>query len=140
MVTLCIPIAATFPNLEHDMTNLLYWFKSDSLKTNPRISFMIFGKKNRQKYGLETSSKTFVESDQVELLGITIDKDLNFKKHIKNLCPTAQYKVHALRRIRKYLALDKAKLLGNPSLIGSSTMHHQNGIYHKTTYLKTLSF
>ena len=27
------------------------------------------------------------ESDEVQLLGITIDKALNFKKHIENLCP-----------------------------------------------------
>ena len=53
------------------------------------------------------------ESDEVELLGITIDKPLNFKKHIENLCHAAQYKLNFLRQIRKYLTLDKAKLLGN---------------------------
>ena len=51
--------------------------------------------------------------DQKLLIGITIDIALNFKKHFENLCRTAQYKLHALRRIRKYLTLDKAKLLGN---------------------------
>ena len=40
------------------------------------------------------------ESDKFELLGLTIDKALNFKKHIENICCTAQYKLHALRRIR----------------------------------------
>ena len=29
------------------------------------------------------------------------------------LCRNAQYKLHALRRIRKYLSLEKAKILGN---------------------------
>ena len=53
------------------------------------------------------------ESDEVEVLGITIDKVLNFKKHIENLCRAAQYKLHALRRIRIYSILDKVKLLGN---------------------------
>ena len=53
------------------------------------------------------------ESDEVELLGITIEKALNFKRDIENLCLTAQYKPHPLRRIRKYLTLYKAKLLGN---------------------------
>ena len=108
-------------NLEHDMGNLFYWFKINSLKANPgKFQFMILGKKKRLKYCLEIGSITTKESDEVELLGITIDNDLNFKKHIENLCRTAQYKLHALRRIRKYLTLDKAKLLGN----ASSTMHH----------------
>ena len=49
----------------------------------------------------------------MELLGLTIDKELNFSKHIDKLCRNAQYKLHALRRIRKYLSLEKAKMLGN---------------------------
>ena len=92
------------------MRNLLYWFKINSLG---KFQFMILGKKKRLKYSLKTRSITIKDSDEVELLGITIDKALNFKKHIENLCRTAQYKLHALRRIRKYLTLDKAKLLGN---------------------------
>ena len=47
------------------------------------------------------------------LLGITIDNLLNFNEHIDNLCRTANYKLHALRRIRKYLSLEKAKPLCN---------------------------
>ena len=52
----------------------------------------------------------------MELLGLTIDKGLNFSKHIGKLCRNAQYKLHALRRIRKYLSLEKAKMLGNAFL------------------------
>ena len=112
-------------NLEHDMRNLLYWFKINSLKANPgKFQFMILGKKKRLKHSLKIRSITIKHSDEVELLGITIDKALNFKKHIENLCRTAQYKLHALRRIRKYLTLDKAKLLGN-AFIGSQFNYAQ---------------
>ena len=74
---------------------------------------MILGKNNRLKYSLKIGSITIKESEEVKLLGISIDKILNFKIHIENLSRTAQYKLHALRRIRKYLTLDKFKLLGN---------------------------
>ena len=88
-------------NLELDMKNL-YWFKINSLKANPgKFQFMILGKKNRLKYSLKIGSITIKESDEVELLAITNDKALNVIKHFKNLCRTAQYKLHALRRIRK---------------------------------------
>ena len=60
-----------------------------------------------------TNSNIAKESNEVILLGIIIDNKLVFKKHIENLCRTAQYKLHALTRIRKYLTLDKAILLGN---------------------------
>ena len=56
---------------------------------------------------------SFKESNEVILLGIAIDNKLVFKKHIENLCRTAQYKPHALTRIRKYLTLDETILLGN---------------------------
>ena len=47
------------------------------------------------------------------LLGLAIDNCLTFKDHIDSLCRNASYKFHALRRIRKYLAPDKAKVLYN---------------------------
>ena len=49
----------------------------------------------------------------MELLGLTNDKELNSSKHIDKLCRNFQYKLHALRRIRKYLSLEKVKMLGN---------------------------
>ena len=83
------PTAATsliLSNLEHDMRNLLYWFKINSLKANPgKFQFMILKKRNRLKYSLKIGSITIKESDEVELLGITFDKALNFKNHIENL-------------------------------------------------------
>ena len=40
-------------NLEHDMRNLLYWSKINSLKVNPgKLKFIILGKKKRLKYSL----------------------------------------------------------------------------------------
>ena len=85
-------------NLEHDMSNLLYWFKINSLKANPgKFQFIIFGKNKRLKYSLKIGSITIKEADKVELLGKTFDKALNFKKRIEHLCRTTQYKLHALR-------------------------------------------
>ena len=52
------------------------------------------------------------------MLGITIDNKLTFKHHVENLCRKAQYKLHTLRRIRKFLTTQKAKILGN-AFIGS---------------------
>ena len=118
------------------MRSLLYWFKINSLTANPgKFQFMILEKKKRLKYSLKIGSITIKESDEVELLRITIDKALNFKKHIENLCRTAQYKLHALRRIRKYLTLDKAKLLCNT--IVYSQFNYAPLIWmfcHKATY------
>ena len=49
----------------------------------------------------------------MELLGLTIDKKLNFSKHIDKLCRNAQFKLHVLRRTRKYFSLEKSKNVSN---------------------------
>ena len=110
-------------NLKHDASKLLYWFKIKSMKANPeKFQFMILIKKSYQSQKLSVNTFTIDESDEVELLGLTINKELNFSRQIDKLCCNAQYELHALRGIRKYLNLQKAKMLGNALLIVSSTM------------------
>ena len=49
--------------------------------------------------------------DSVELLGVTIDKNLNFSKHIEKLCKRANFKLMAMKRLRPYISEKKALLL-----------------------------
>ena len=51
------------------------------------------------------------ESQNVGLLGVTVENRI--KDHINMLCRRANYKLHAIRRIRKYLTLEKSKQLYN---------------------------
>ena len=70
-------------NLEHDASNPLYWFEIFSMKANPeKFQFMILSKKSYQPQKLSINTFTIGKSDEVELLGLTIDKELNFSKHI----------------------------------------------------------
>ena len=60
---------------------------------------------------LKANSIQVEASDDVLLPGIAIDKKLTFKQHVQNLCRKAQYELHALRRMRKFLTTEKAKIL-----------------------------
>ena len=72
--------------LEHDITNVLNWFKVNSLKANPKtFRFAVLGGK-----------KVSNISAKVVLLGITIENKLTFEAHIENLCKKALYKLWAL--------------------------------------------
>ena len=87
----------------NDVKILLRSFNLNSLKANPgKCQFMILRKSLRPKYCLTIGAISVRESGHVELLEITIDKHLSFKKPFENLC-----------RITKYLTLEKAKLLGS---------------------------
>ena len=101
-------------DLQHDMKILLNWFKINSMKPNPKkFQFMILGKGSRLPVILNINNIKIRESQKVILLGLTIDNCLTFKDHIDTLCRNASYKLHDLRRIRKYLTPDKAKVLYN---------------------------
>ena len=101
-------------NLKHDLKILLKWFKINSFQANPgKFQIMIFGKKKRNSVKSIINTTEIEQSRKVVLLGITIDNLLIFNEHIDNLCRTANYKLLALRGIRKYLSLEKAKLLCN---------------------------
>ena len=74
---------------------------------------MILGDKTCYKHILNINSTCVQSRDDVTVLGVMIDKNLTFQKHTDNLVCKVQYELHALRRIRKCLAIEKAKILAN---------------------------
>ena len=125
-------------DLQYDMKILLNWFKVNSMKPNPKkFQFMILGKTKRLPVTLNVNTIKIKESQSVVLLGLTIDNQLTFKDHIETLCRNASYKLHALRRIRKYLTTEKAKLLYNAFI--NSQFNYSSIIWmfcRKTDYMK----
>ena len=65
--------------MKHDASKPLYWFEINFMKANPdKFQFIILSKKSYQSQKLPVSTFTIDESDEVESLGLTIDKELNF--------------------------------------------------------------
>ena len=61
------------------MKNILKWFRLNSLKANPgKFQFMILGDKTCYKHILKINLTCVQSSDDVTLLGVMIDKNLNF--------------------------------------------------------------
>ena len=90
------------------------WFKINSLKANlEKFQFVVLGANKNDCFNLNVAGKVISSSSEVKLLGITIDYDSKFKKHINELCRKASYKLHDLQITRRYLSVDKAKLLAN---------------------------
>ena len=107
-------LAKTKQDLICTMKNVLKWFMLNSSKANPgKFQFMIFGDNTCYKRILKINSTCVQSSDDVTLLSVMIDRNLTFKKHFDNLVCKAQYKLHVIRRIRKFLTIEKAKMLGN---------------------------
>ena len=59
---------------------------------------------------LQIGDITTKSVSSVTLIGNTVDSKLNFKEHSSNR-KKAYYKLYALRRLRKFLTQEKAKIL-----------------------------
>ena len=91
-----------FSNLNSDLSNVMDWFKINSFKANPgKFQFMVLGANKNDCFNLNVAGKVILSSSEVKILGITIDYELKFKKHLNELCRKASYKLHALQRIRR---------------------------------------
>ena len=60
---------------------------------------------------LNLSDLNLKNCKEVGVLGITVDRNLNFKGHIKNICRKAGQKLSALLRISLHINTDKKAIL-----------------------------
>ena len=74
---------------------------------------MILGLKGKHKLCLDVNGKIVKAAMSVKLLGVTIDRNLNFDIHIRELCKKANRNIGALRRIFHLIPYDKGKILFN---------------------------
>ena len=96
----------------YDLNNVSNWFKINSVKANSKkFQYMVLRKGTSDSYVLNIDGMVITSTDEVTLLGVSIDNKLTFKNHIDKLYRKASYKLYALRRIRPFLS--KARLLAN---------------------------
>ena len=61
-----------------------------------------------------------VSCKEVEILGVTIDRNLNFKSYIKNICSKAGQNLDALLGISLHIDTDKRVLVYKSMIISQS--------------------
>ena len=100
-------------NLELDAKNILNWLQINQLVANPaKFQFILLGNSGK-KLCLAINKNIIKLSDEVKLLGITIDSKLTFNSHVNGLCKSASKKIKCLYRVRNFTNQFQAKLLYN---------------------------
>ena len=98
--------------LSSDFKIINNWFYENFMVLNPEKShFMCIGQKIDDAETLNFNNFVIKNSKEVEILGITLDRNMNFHTHIKNICRKAGQKLSALLRISPYLDQRKKVLL-----------------------------
>ena len=103
--------------LQHDSKIAVKWFADNFMQANPSKFQFIFLNPSRTQGYIETSLPIFDihidRSDQVKLLGVTIDEKLKFNQHVKSLCNKAARQLNAFKRISKNLNTSEREVVYN---------------------------
>ena len=87
--------------LESETTTILDWFRLNEMKPNDDECHLIVC--NHDNLSVKLGKEKIKSANSVKLLGITIDKNLNFTAHVSELIKKGNQKLHALVRIANYL-------------------------------------
>ena len=111
--------AAALNGLQSCLASVQSWMSTNKLKLNPdKTEFLLIGnERQRSKYlsmfPIELLGVETYPAKSARNLGVIFDKNFNFRSHISTICSSCIYHIRDLRRIRRHLDLDRAKLLAN---------------------------
>ena len=103
-------LKSVLETLEHNSELSIIRFEMNYMKINTnKCHLLISGNKNEQMW--EKLDRDIVwNSNDIKLLRITLANNLNFVKHVSNICSKANRKLNALTRVAKFLPF-KGKLM-----------------------------
>ena len=106
-----ISLQSVINKLEKHSDVAISWFEYNYMKLNTDKCHLLVSGHNNEEIWIKIGNNYIQDSKEVYLLGVTIDNDLKFDKHISNLCLKANRKLSALRRMGRYLSFEKKRIL-----------------------------
>ena len=104
-------LKSTLETLEHNSELAIAWFEMNYMKLyTDKCHLLISGNKNEQMWA-KLDRDIVWESNHVKILGITLDNDLKFDKHVSNMCSKPNRKLSAITRVAKFLHFKKRRIL-----------------------------
>ena len=97
--------------LKLDLDHILAWYRDNSLVANPEKFQMLFPGTKNANIVLDVGQFLLNSSENVKLLGVTIDSGLSFYPYIQDICNKASQKIKAKFRIRHLLSQQQSDVL-----------------------------
>jgi hypothetical protein len=126
-----------FGDLSECVDDVTRWFLENGMLLNPtKTEAVLFGTRPQRakvdtSAGIRVAGTTVPFSESVKLLGVTLDSDLTFDKHVADVVRGCNHHIRALRHIRPLLTDDVAKMAGH-SIVGSR-LDYCNSLLNGTT-------
>ena len=121
--------------LETSSSILFKWLQTNYMKVNTDKSHLLLS--GNASLTSNIDNKLIESENEQVLLGVTIDSNLSFEKHINNLCKKASQKLNALARISGYINLQKRRVIMKSFIISQfgycplSWMFHSKRLNNK---------
>ena len=99
--------------LEHNSELPTAWFEMNDMKLNTdKCHLLISVNKNEYMWAKLDEDIVWESNDVMKvILGVTMDNNLRFEKHVSNICLTANRKLSTLTRVAKFVPLKKRRIL-----------------------------
>ena len=98
-------------NLEYDTLSTVVWFENNYMKLNQDKCHLLISGNVTEHLWAKVGDELIWESAEEKLLGVTIDKNLNFNSHLNTLCKKVGKKVSALARIVRILPFHQRRII-----------------------------
>ena len=122
--------------LNQDMINVCRWFKKNKLKLNvEKTKFMVVHpNKMEEKFAninVFIQGKHIARERNVKILGVQIDENLGWHKHLHTMVKNLRYQYRSFARSVKYFDMDTRKILYNSTL--ASRFNYADCIWSQCT-------
>ena len=92
--------------LEHDTKLATEWFENNYIKLNEDKCHLLAAGHRYETLWTNIGETRIWQSKNEKLLGLTIDRNLNFAEHVFTWCNKAVRKLSALSRISNYMSFE----------------------------------
>ncbi len=98
--------------LSEEMSGVSQWLQNNHLTLNYKKTVSVcfsIKKKANANYGVKINEIEIDQVDEFKFLGVILDSQLKFDRHVKKLCKTVKINLNCFRLIRQYIPLKAAQ-------------------------------
>lgn len=108
-----VDLSRLVQNLESDVASVMDWFIANFMILNPDKCHFLFSapKTVVEQMYIQVGDQIIWESLEEKLLGITVDKHMQFEYHMREICKKASMKLSVLTRWARIIPFKKKRML-----------------------------
>ena len=104
-------LKSVLETLQHNSEQAIASFEMNYMKLNTDKCHLLISRNKNEQMWARVDRDIVWESNDVKLVGNTLDNNLKFDKHVSNICSKANRKLSALTRVAKFLPFKKRRIL-----------------------------